>query len=148
MPGMIAGRNGAAETPSRETASGQSNAEALNDLFWHSEILQAMYWMRGERIAEDVDASQLARFLAAHPAMIANQLERLVAAGFVVVADRSPRRFRLTERGSDEGARSFDDEFASMTRPGHGECGPGCWCQDPRRHADACSNRPEAARGA
>ena len=140
---MIAQGNGAAEA-----ASTESRAGPLNDLFWRSEILQAMYWMRGEGIAEDVDASQLARFLAAERAMVAVQLERLAAGGFVDAADRSPRRFLLTERGSEEGARSFDDEFASMTRPGHGECGPGCWCQDPRHHADTCPNRPEAARGA
>ena len=140
---MIAGRNGRAEA-----VPAGSGAEALNELFWRSEILQALYWMRGEGIAADVDASQLARFLAAERAMVAAQLERLAAGGFVVAADRSPRRFLLTERGSEEGARSFDDEFASMTRAGHGECGPGCWCQDPRHHADACPNRPEAARGA
>src|SRR3989304_6065374 len=42
VAGMIAGRNGRAEA-----VPAGSGAEALNELFWRSEILQALYWMGG-----------------------------------------------------------------------------------------------------
>src|SRR3989337_1899542 len=48
-----------------EVVPAGSGAEALNGLFGRPGVLQALYWMRGEGIAADVDASQLARFLAA-----------------------------------------------------------------------------------
>ena len=47
-------------------------------------------------------------------------------------------RFRLTEIGRIEGARSFQDEFGGLTRQAHGACGPGCWCNDPRRIGEPC----------
>ena len=126
------------------TAWTNTGVDALNELFWRTEILQALYWMRGEGIAHDVEASQLANFLAAEPAVVGAQLERLAAGGYVAPLDRVRGRYRLTARGSSEGARSFQDEFGELLRPGHGECGPGCWCQDPRHAADACPSQPAA----
>ena len=118
--------------------------EAVDELFWRVEILQALYWMRGEGLAEEVGATELAAFLVAEPGVVCAQLERLAAGGYLAPGDRVRDRYRLTPLGLSEGARSFQDEFGVLTRPGHGECGPGCWCQDPRHAADACPNRPEA----
>ena len=123
-------------------------AEALEALYWRTEILQAMYWMRGERLAADVDPLELAMFLAGAPAIIHGQLERLVSEGLLEVVPGRLARYALTSLGLDEGGRSFRDEFAGLTRAGHGECGPGCWCQDPKRAADPCPGRTELARGA
>lgn len=38
-------------------------SEALRALYWRSEILQVMYWLRGEGLGEVVDAPLLERFL-------------------------------------------------------------------------------------
>ena len=40
-------------------------SSALDSLYWRAEILQAMYWMRGEGIASRVSAAQLVDFLVA-----------------------------------------------------------------------------------
>jgi len=65
----------------------------------------------------------------------------------------SSRRYALTPVGLAEGARSFADEFAELTHPGHYECATGCWCHDPRHAGDPCPSQPrpkepeEAPRG-
>ena len=128
--------------------SASAGRDALEGLYWRAEILQAMFWMRSEGLAKDADPLELARFLAAEPAVIHAQLERLREDGYV---DRTPgrlARYLLSDLGASEGARSFRDEFEGFTRAGHGECGPGCWCQDPKHSLDACNGRPELARGA
>lgn len=123
-------------------------ADALDALYWRAEILQAMYWMAGERLAADVDPLELAMFLAAAPATVHRQLQQLALDGFVELAPGRLARYTLTALGNQEGGRSFRDEFEGLTRSGHGECGPGCWCQDPKRAADPCPGRTELARGA
>ncbi len=122
--------------------------DALEGLYWRTEILQAMFWMRGEGLATDADPLELARFLAAEPAVIHAQLERLRDDGYVERTPGRLARYLLTDLGASEGARSFRDEFEGFTHAGHGECGPGCWCQDPKHSLDACNGRPELARGA
>ena len=133
--------------------------EALDDLYWRDEILQALYWMQGEGLAEAASAADLARFLVADEGLIAAQLTRLAEAGYVEGGGRKaedgkaspplpPSAFRLTPLGVREGGRSFRDEFADYTRPAHGECGPGCWCKDPEHEGEACPNlEPERVRG-
>jgi hypothetical protein len=123
-------------------------AEALEALYWRTEILQAMYWMRGENLAVDVDPLELAMFLAAASATVHGQLQQLADEGFVAVVPGRLARYALTSLGVAEGGRSFRDEFEGLTRASHGECGPGCWCQDPKRAADPCPGRTELARGA
>lgn len=109
---------------------------ALADLAWRDEILQAMFWMRGEGLAETVGRGELARFLVASPSTVGRQMRRLAEGGYL---ERLPDgRYRLTEQGRTEGGRSFRDEFADFTRPGHGECGPDCWCQDPDHAGAGC----------
>jgi len=50
-------------------------------------------------------------------------------------------RYELTATGVREGGRRFADEFANLTRPGHGECAdPNCQCQRTEDPAD-CSHR-------
>lgn len=122
--------------------------DALEGLYWRGEILQAMYWMRGEGLAPDVDPLELAMFLAAEPATIHRHLRSLADDGLVAVTLGTMARYELTPAGTQEGGRSFRDEFEGLTRSGHGECGPGCWCQDPKRSADPCPGRTEIARGA
>jgi hypothetical protein len=100
--------------------------EPADDLALADEILQVMYWLRGEHLDDDVDAPQLARVIGAEPGRIGVLLERLLARGLVVVHGS---RFALSETGVREGGRRFADEFADLTKAGHGECGdPDCDC--------------------
>jgi hypothetical protein len=117
-------------------------AAALEALFWRDEILQALYWLQGERLAEAVDAERMAGLLVADLAIVKSEMGRLAEGGYLDVlpglTPGSALRFRLTEIGRMEGARSFKDEFDGLTRQAHGECGPGCWCNDPRRIGEPC----------
>jgi len=109
---------------------------SLRDLYWRDEILQVMYWLSGEGLAENVSAEQLANFLGENAAMLQVQLERLAIGGHVTLV--STGHYRLSESGAEHGQRTFADEFAGMTGQAHGECGPSCWCHTSREEAAAC----------
>ena len=123
--------------------------EALDALYWRAEVLQALYWMRGEGIAAEVDAPALAEFLAADPSTVSDQMRRLADDGYLEPAQGAarPTRYRLTALGVTEGGRSFRDEFEGLTREAHFECGPGCWCKDPRHAGQPCPNQPLVPHG-
>src|SRR3712207_1717727 len=106
-------------------------ASALDALFWRDEILAALYWMQGEGLTEWAEAAHLAAFLAADGALVTAELDRLAAGGYVEVRDGLAPAYRLTTIGRLEGGRSFADGFAGLTEQAHGQCSPGCWCQDP-----------------
>ena len=120
----------------------EGGAAALEALFWRDEILQALYWLQGERLADAVDAERMAEILVADLAIVKSEMGRLAEGGYLdVLRGLTPGaapRFRLAEIGRIEGARSFLDEFGGLTRQAHGECGPGCWCNDPRRIGEPC----------
>jgi hypothetical protein len=108
------------------------------------EILQVMYWLRGERLAQVVSAGDLSRWVGLSAPDIGLLLARMAAAGWVQPvageAGDTPR-YELTAAGAREGGRRFADEFADLTRPGHGECAdPDCECQRTGNPAD-CSHR-------
>ena len=113
---------------------------AVEELRWRDEILGVLYWLRGEGIMTAAAVGDLSGFLVADPGVLANQLERLVATGYL---DRSGEgedaRYTLNERGGREGGRVFADDFAELTGAAHGECGPGCLnCQ--QHGIGACKN--------
>lgn len=118
--------------------AGAGGGDALDQLFWQDEILQAMYWMHGEGLADTVTSADLARFLVSDVETVEGQMGRLADGGYLERLPGQPRRYRLTEMGRLEGGRSFRDEFAELTRPGHGECAPGCWCHDPANAGEPC----------
>jgi len=98
------------------------------------EILQVMYWLRGERLADAVTAGDLSRWLGLDADAIGPLLGRLAASGLAQPAEgRGPGGapcYALTAAGVREGGRRFADEFADLTRPGHYECAdPDCECQ-------------------
>jgi hypothetical protein len=101
------------------------------DLRWQDEILQLLYWMRGEKLGIDVTAEQLNRFLGLESLQLAKTLQQLVALGLVQAIDRAGENcFQLTRRGVEEGQRRFCDEFSSyLGKENHLECGdPNCDC--------------------
>jgi hypothetical protein len=109
--------------------------DELDVLRVRDEVLQAMYWMRAEGLAEAPSATELARFLAVAPGTLVSYLERFVADGWL---ERAGAGFALTDRGLEAGKRAFADEFADLTRPTHGECDEDCWCHDSPEEAARC----------
>lgn len=121
-----------------EAATGE---HALDALYWRAEILQALYWMRGEGIDCEVEATRLAEFLAADSDHISQQMRTLESEGYLECAGES--RYALTPAGVAEGGRSFADEFADLTHAAHYECAPGCWCHDPDHVGEPCPSQPQ-----
>ncbi len=118
----------------------------LDDLFWRDEILQAMFWLHGEGLADSVDPVEISRVLAADESVVFEQLGNLLADGYLErfqghLHPSALPSFRLTDLGRREGGRRFKDEFGGLTRQAHGECAPGCVCHDPDHLGQPCPNR-------
>lgn len=111
-------------------------SDALRVLYWRSEILQVMYWLRGEGLGTVADAGLLERFLGVEAAVGVGYLDRLVLDGYLeTVADG----YVLSESGLAEGRTEFAMSFADLTRPAHGECSADCWCHNSVDEAIACA---------
>ena len=111
-------------------------SEALRTLYWRSEILQVMYWLRGEGLGEVADAVLLERFLGVEAGIGVGYLEQLVTDGYL---DRVSTGYVLSEQGLAEGKTEFALSFADLTRPSHGECSDDCWCHASVEEALACA---------
>ncbi len=111
-------------------------SEALKSLFWRSEILQVMFWLRGEGLGDDVTPEVLERFLGVEASIAVTYMDRLVEEGFL---EAVTGRYWLSERGAAEGAEEFEAAFAQLTRPTHGECSADCWCHASVEEAEACA---------
>jgi len=107
----------------------------LEALQVRDEVLQAMYWMRSEGLAERPAADELARFLAVPAETLRPFLDRFAVEGYLSL---DGDRFELTDKGIEAGKRSFADEFADLTRPTHGECDEDCWCHSSPEEAARC----------
>jgi hypothetical protein len=117
-------------------------SEALRALYWRSEILQVMYWLRGEGLGEVVDAALVERFLGVDAEVGVTYLDRLADDGYV---ERDGAGYRLSARGVEEGANEFAASFADLTKPAHGECSADCWCHVSVEEAEACAAERAAA---
>ncbi len=115
---------------------GSPKSEALRALYWRSEILQVMYWLRGEGLGDVVDAALLERFLGVDAKVGTGYLDRLVDEGYL---DRIGDGFMLSQQGLEEGATEFAMSFAELTRPAHGDCSDDCWCHASVEEAEACA---------
>lgn len=120
-------------------------SDALRALYWRSEILQLMYWLRGEGLGEVVDASLLERFLGVESTIGVSYLDRLVVDGYLEFASGG---YVLSEVGLAEGRTEFALSFSDMTRPAHGECSADCWCHSSLDEALACAAERAAGSGA
>lgn len=113
----------------------QPKSSSLQDLYWREEILQVMFWLKGEGLGDRVDWNVLERFLDVEADTVRGYLFKLVTEGYV---EQKGDWFELTPKGLEDGKQFFADEFADLTRPAHGECGPDCWCHASADEADAC----------
>lgn len=100
--------------------------KALDDLFWREEILQVLFWMEGENLAESVGVAQLQSFLNGDSATIRHQLRRCCRQGLLF--EDGTDQYRLTDQGRREGGRLFSDAFSKLQKQGHGECSSDCVC--------------------
>jgi hypothetical protein len=99
------------------------------------EVLQAMFWMRSEGLADAPTSEELARFLAVPHATLRPYLDRFVTEHYL---ERRGDGYALTPKGAELGKRSFADEFAGLTRQAHGECDDDCWCHESPEEAARC----------
>ncbi len=111
-------------------------SESLRALYWRSEILQVMYWLKGEGFGDLVDAALLERFLGVDAAIGVQYLDRLVEEGYL---DQVGGLYSLSELGHREGALEFAASFEGMNKPSHGECSDDCWCHNSPEEAAACA---------
>jgi hypothetical protein len=107
----------------------------LDALRIREEVLQAMYWMRSEGLADAPTGAELARFLAVPADTLAPYLQRFVGEGYL---EPSGPGYTLTDSGEEAGRRTFAAEFADLTRPTHGECDEDCWCHESPEEAARC----------
>lgn len=99
------------------------------------EILQMLYWMKGEHIGDKVTREQINRFMNLDVNEIDEALLRLKDSGLVRTAADTfgVVYFQLTAQGLEEGKRRFADEFSSyLGKESHLECSdPNCDCHSP-----------------
>lgn len=111
------------------------------------EILQVLFWMRGEELGEEVRPGELEVFLTPdenrdlEPAFL-----RLEEKGLLQrVGEGAGAAYRLTEQGLLEGGRRFADEFADMAGQAHGTCSdPDCACHSDPEAAHECREKSHA----
>lgn len=123
----------------------EPRSPALQRMYWRDEILQVMFWIQGEGLGDEVDALTLERFLGLDASVGDRFLQRLVEDGLLEPVGSA--RYRLSASGREHGARIFADEFADLTRPGHGECGADCWCHASVEEAQTCHDERVRATG-
>jgi hypothetical protein len=109
--------------------------DELEALRIRDEVLQALYWMRSEGLADAPETPELARFLAVRADTLTPYLQRFCEDGYL---RRIGDGYALTEAGETAGKRTFAEEFADLTRPTHGECDEDCWCHDSPEEAAKC----------
>ncbi len=120
----------------------KNDSSALDAIFWRDDILQAMFWMRGEGLGDAPTAEELATFLNTTAEQLRVHLDRMTKERYLTRAQG--KGYSLTERGRAEGGRQFMDEFAGLTNQAHGECSnPNCACQT--RGPEYCESRQSHA---
>lgn len=104
-------------------------ADAVEALRQRDEILQVLFWLEGEGLAQEVRPADLLPFVDGGEVVIAGHLETLRRLGYLEQTGNEPGRYRLSVVGRSEGGRRFTEEFAPLLRQGHGECNdPACEC--------------------
>ena len=106
-------------------------------LFWRDEILQVMFWMLGEGLADEAGPAQVRVLLGGDEAHLEQIMEQVASEGFL--ERRAGSRYALSELGKDAGKRSFALEFEGLLGQAHGECGSDCWCHKSAARAAQCA---------
>jgi len=112
-----------------EENSNHNNQQALDALFWREEILQVLYWMEGEGLADYVPVNRLLVLLNTNSENLLLHLQKNIEAGLLTMnADElnESGAVRLSPAGKKEAGKIFSNAFDGMQKAGHGECGPDC----------------------
>ncbi len=122
---------------SRDGNGNGNGYSALDAIFWRDEILQVMFWMRGEGLGDSCTAEALASFLNTNATALRAHLQEMVREKYL---KRKGDEYMLTEHGRMEGGRLFMQEFSGLTNQAHGECNnPNCACKT--QGPAACASR-------
>ncbi|MDQ6610433.1 MAG: hypothetical protein M3Y85_11500 [Bacteroidota bacterium] len=106
-----------------------TNKAALDALFWREEILQVLYWMHGEGLADAVPFKRLLSLLNTSPENLLHHLRKNIEAGYLEAEDSTVNEnsaIQLSATGKKEAGAIFRNAFEGMQKAGHGECGPDC----------------------
>lgn len=95
------------------------------------EILEVLYWMRGEGLREAVRPADLRPLVGLEETDARREMEALAAAGLLeATGPEEDPAYRLTKVGGREAGRRFVESFADILGQGHGTaCAPGCECE-------------------
>lgn len=116
-----------------------------DQIYWRDEILQVMFWYRGEGFGERLSPADLQRFLLLREDHLSKHMEQMVEEGYLLRDSRSgENRYFFTEMGEKEARRRFVEEFEGLRKPGHYECNrPDCECHAPD-FVGVCRNLQES----
>lgn len=106
-----------------------TNKDAVDALFWREEILQVLYWMQGEGLADSVSLNRLLSLLNTSHENLLYHLRKNIAEGYLETTDaelKETSSVQLTASGKKEAGGIFRNAFEGMQKAGHGECGPDC----------------------
>lgn len=110
-----------------------------NHIYWRDEILQLLFWMRGEGMGDSHHAGALAKLLSLDVTVLRPHLDAMASDGYLVAAGDG---FALSGSGVAEGGRRFKEEFETLISQGHGECNdPDCDCHE--LGPESCHSRQE-----
>ncbi len=110
-------------------------SDALRAMYWRSEILQVLFWLRGEGLGDLVDPPTIERFLGVGAEVGIAYLDRLVEEDLL---HRDGEWYTLSDLGLAEGATEFALTFDELMRPAHGECSDDCWCHMSVEETEVC----------
>lgn len=111
-------------------------SEGLRALYWHSEVLRVLYWLRGEGLGDIVDAPLIEHYLGLDHGDALPHLEDLVACGHLV---RDGDWFGLSARALADEEPRFATAFSDLVNPARGPCSDECWCHISAEEAECCS---------
>lgn len=96
----------------------------FDDLRLRDEILQVLYWLRGENLGESATARQVSVLVGFPEDQVSSLFTLMQTDGLLGLTPSGLAE--LTELGVKEGGRRFGQEFADITNAAHGACGPDC----------------------
>jgi len=108
----------------------------LRNLYWRSEMLGVMYWLRGEGMGDLVDVPMVRRYLDIDAQECQAQFAGLVEEGSVVA---DGEWFAISPGGLAQGEVEYATLFSDLARPVRGACSDECWCQLSTDEEAACN---------
>lgn len=99
------------------------------ELELRDEILQVLFWLRGEDLGEAARVDELATWIAAEPAELEPVVGLMLDDGYLDTVGCGDT-YTLTPLGLAEGGRRFTENFADagLGRRAHGACSDDCDC--------------------